>query len=71
MKTFDARLRAVEAILARRAPRHEFVVGLEDDETGLVTVGAKTMSKADFDALDAGTRILVTYRQEADHHEEP
>ena len=65
MKTFDARLRAVEAILARRAPRHEFVVGWEDDVTGLVTVGTQTMSKTDFDALDAGTRILVTYRQEA------
>jgi hypothetical protein len=67
MKNFDARLRAVEAALQTHTPRHEFVVGWEDDETGLVTVGAQTMSKTDFDALDAGTRILVTYRQEADH----
>ena len=71
MRNLDARLRAVEAALRSRAPRHEFVVGWEDDVTGLVTVGTQTMSKADFDALDAGTRILVTYRQEADHHEEP
>lgn len=64
MRNLDARLRAVEAALRTRAPRHEFVVGWEDDETGLVTVGTQTMSKADFDALDAGTRIFVTYRQE-------
>ena len=64
MKSLDARLRAVEAALRTRAPRYEFVVGWEDDETGLVTVGTQTMRKADFDALDAGTRILVTYRQE-------
>lgn len=64
MKNLNAKLRAVEATLRTRAPLHEFVVGLEDDVTGLVTVGAKTMSKADFDALDADTRILVTCRQE-------
>lgn len=65
MKTLDARLRAVEAILARRAQRHEFVVGQDDPVTGLVRVGSKTMSKADFDALDADTLILVTRRQDA------
>ena len=66
MRNLEARLRAVEALL-QRAPQYGFVVGYEDAETGLVRVDGKTMSKADFDALDAGTRILVTYRQEADH----